>query len=141
MLGAGGMGVVYSALDTRLNRLVAIKVVKPARAGDSGLRARLLGEARAASALNHPNIVTVYEAGSEGDVDFIAMEFVEGETLARRIPAGGHAVARCARRGPRSRLLNRLLTQMERILEVNSLQEVTKSVVEAARESLVIGHA
>ena len=84
--------MVFKARDTRLGRLVAIKVLSPAREGDSDLRARLLREARATSSLNHPSIVTVYEAGSAEDVDFIAMEYVEGETLARRIPEGGMAM-------------------------------------------------
>jgi len=83
-LGAGGMGVVYKARDTRLNRLVAIKVIQPARSGDSGLQARLLAEARAASSLNQFNVVTVYDSGSWDGVDFIAMEYVPGRTLARR---------------------------------------------------------
>jgi tRNA A-37 threonylcarbamoyl transferase component Bud32 len=92
-LGAGGMGVVYKARDTHLNRLVAIKVIQPARVTDSALQARLLAEARAASALNHPNVVTVYDAGSCDGVDFIAMEYVPGETLGRRIPPQGMPVA------------------------------------------------
>lgn len=65
-LGAGGMGVDYKARDTHLNRLVAIKVIQPARVSDSALQARLLAEARAASALNHPNVVTVYDAWVPG---------------------------------------------------------------------------
>lgn len=78
-LGSGGMGLVYRALDTRLQRPVAIKTLPPI-AADDGQRARFLTEARAASALNHPGIVTIYEVGSEDDVDFIAMELVEGRS-------------------------------------------------------------
>jgi len=96
-LGAGGMGVVYKARDIRLNRLVAIKVIQPARTGDSELQARLLAEARAASALNQLNVVTVYDSGSWDGVDFIAMEYVPGETLARRIPPQGMPVAEALR--------------------------------------------
>src|SRR5437762_1625745 len=91
-LGAGGMGVVCKARDVQLNRLVALKVLAPTRADDADMRSRLLREARAASALNHPNIVTIYEAGSSEDIDFIAMEYVEGTTLACRIPAEGMPV-------------------------------------------------
>ena len=80
-LGAGGMGTVYLALDTRLNRLVALKVLAPERWEGTAGRGRLIREAQAASSLNHPNIVTVYEVGHEADVDFIAMERVDGKTL------------------------------------------------------------
>jgi eukaryotic-like serine/threonine-protein kinase len=90
-IGAGGMGVVYKARDLQLERVVALKVLPPKRAEDQELRARLLREARAASALNHPNIVTVYEAGTSDGVDYIAMEFVDA-TLAEKIPAAGMPV-------------------------------------------------
>jgi len=90
MLGSGGMGTVYQALDTRLNRVVALKVLSPDRFDGTAGRGRLIREAQAASALNHPNIVTVYEIGQDAGVDFIAMERVEGRTLgeiaARRPP-------------------------------------------------------
>ena len=89
-LGSGGMGTVYQALDTRLNRAVALKVLSPERWEGTSGRGRLMREAQAASALNHPNIVTVYEIGQDAGVDFIAMERVEGRTLseiaARRPP-------------------------------------------------------
>ena len=89
-LGSGGMGTVYQALDTRLNRAVALKVLSPDRWEGTTGRGRLMREAQAASALNHPNIVTVYEIGHDAGVDFIAMERVEGRTLgeiaARRPP-------------------------------------------------------
>lgn len=93
-LGEGGMGVVYRAHDTRLDRDVALKVLPPERSSDAEGRRRLIQEARAASALNHPNIVTIYEVGFERGVDFIAMEYVEGQVLAQVIPKGGLPAAR-----------------------------------------------
>ena len=83
-LGAGGMGEVFLAEDSRLSRKVALKFLMPAFAGDAERMRRFIQEARAASALNHPNIVTVYEVG-EGDPAFIATEFVEGITLRERM--------------------------------------------------------
>ncbi|MDQ5858359.1 MAG: serine/threonine protein kinase, partial [Acidobacteriota bacterium] len=83
------MGVVYKARDTHLNRLVAIKVLPPARVGDADRRERFVREARAASALNHPGIVTIHDIRSHDDVDFIVMEYVEGQTLDELIPSGG----------------------------------------------------
>ncbi|MCX6630803.1 MAG: protein kinase, partial [Candidatus Solibacter sp.] len=80
-LGSGGMGTVYQALDTRLHRTVALKVLAPDRWEGTAGRGRLMREAQAASALNHPNIVTVYEIGHDAGVDFIAMECVDGRTL------------------------------------------------------------
>ena len=85
-LGAGGMGTVYRARDTELDRTVAIKVLEVA---EGEARARLLHEARAASALNHPNIVTIHGVQQQGDVAFIVMEHVEGVPLDRAVPDGG----------------------------------------------------
>jgi dienelactone hydrolase/predicted Ser/Thr protein kinase len=93
-LGAGGMGVVYRAYDLRLERNVALKVLPAGDLDDPERRRWLLREARAASALNHSNIVTVFEVGSEGGVDFISMEYVEGSSLSEAIPAKGLPVAR-----------------------------------------------
>ncbi len=83
-LGEGGMGVVYKARDTHLDRPVAIKVLPPGKVADPGRKQRFVQEAKAASALNHPNIVTIYDIRSEGGVDFIVMEYIEGRTLERR---------------------------------------------------------
>jgi TolB-like protein/Tfp pilus assembly protein PilF len=86
-LGSGGMGEVYRARDTRLKRDVAIKVL-PAGDVSPDRSRRFIQEAQAASALNHPNIVTIYDVGSDSNVAFIAMELVEGQTLAERLSMG-----------------------------------------------------
>lgn len=81
-LGEGGMGVVYLAEDSRLQRQVALKVLTASRVEDRKLRQRFLAEARAASALNHPNVCVVYDVGEDDDQNpFLAMEYVEGLTL------------------------------------------------------------
>jgi predicted ATPase/serine/threonine protein kinase len=80
-IGAGGMGEVYRARDTRLDRTVAIKLLPDGFSANKSRLRRFEEEARSASALNHPNIVTIYELGQEGDVHYIAMELVEGSTL------------------------------------------------------------
>jgi serine/threonine protein kinase len=88
-LGAGGMGEVYRALDERLQRTVAIKLLLPAQAGDEGRRARFLQEARAVSALNHPNIVTIHGIGTENGRDYLVMEYLSGKSLDDLIPREG----------------------------------------------------
>ncbi|HUO17718.1 MAG TPA: protein kinase [Verrucomicrobiae bacterium] len=88
LAGAGGMGEVYLAEDTRLGRKVALKMLKPDLTRDAGDVRRFKQEALAASALNHPNILTVYELGQAEGVDFIASEFIEGQTLRQRIKHG-----------------------------------------------------
>src|ERR1700677_1121330 len=81
LLGAGGMGEVYRARDTRLDRMVAIKILPAAFSADSDRLQRFAQEARSASALNHPNIITIYELGQDGSTHYIAIELVEGKTL------------------------------------------------------------
>jgi formylglycine-generating enzyme required for sulfatase activity/dienelactone hydrolase len=96
-LGIGGMGVVYLAEDVRLRRRVALKFLTPAAVGDAHARARLLREAQAASALDHPNLASVYDVGEWNDQLFIAMAFYDGETLRQRIERGPLTVQEAAR--------------------------------------------
>jgi Tol biopolymer transport system component len=87
-LGAGGMGEVYKARDTRLDRTVAIKVLPAHVANDPGVRARFEREARAISALDHPNICVLHDVGQERDTDYLVMQYLDGETLAARLSRG-----------------------------------------------------
>ena len=87
-LGAGGMGEVYRALDTRLDRTVAIKVLASHLSSSPELKQRMEREARSISALNHPHICQLYDLGSQDGTDFLVMEFLEGETLAERLKKG-----------------------------------------------------
>jgi serine/threonine protein kinase len=87
-LGAGGMGEVYRASDTRLDRVVAIKVLAPHLSSSPELKQRMEREARAISALNHPNICQLFDIGSQNGTDYLVMEFLDGETLAKRLAKG-----------------------------------------------------
>jgi eukaryotic-like serine/threonine-protein kinase len=89
LIGAGGMGEVYRARDPRLNREVAIKVLPADRVVDPDRRRRFVQEAHAASALNHPHIVTIHEIESANGIDFIVMEYVRGKSLDALIPRHG----------------------------------------------------
>jgi serine/threonine protein kinase len=88
-IGAGGMGEIYKAQDSRLNRLVAVKILSPGLSTDPERKRRFFQEAQAASALNHPNIITLYDIVSEGDMQCIVMEYIAGKTLRDLTPAGG----------------------------------------------------
>jgi len=88
-LGAGGMGEIWKAQDTRLNRFVAVKILTEASSGDPERRRRFIQEAQAASALNHPNIITIHDIISEGNADYMVMEYIQGKTLIDLIPKGG----------------------------------------------------
>jgi Tol biopolymer transport system component len=87
-IGTGGMGEVYRAIDRRLDRTVAVKVLPPAVAGDPERRTRFLREATAVSSLSHPHICVLHDIGNEGGTDFLVMEYLEGETLAQRLTRG-----------------------------------------------------
>src|SRR4029453_5090573 len=95
-IGAGGMGEVYKARDTRLNRIVAIKTV-PLSASGAISRERTEHEARAVAALNHPHICTLYDIGNHDGLDFLVMQYVEGETLADRLSRGRLATGEALR--------------------------------------------
>ena len=88
LLGSGGMGHVYRATDTRLNRTVAVKVLPKALASDPQFRARFDREAHAIASLNHPHICALHDIGRQEGVDFLVMEYLQGETLARRLEQG-----------------------------------------------------
>ena len=87
-IGAGGMGEVYRAKDTRLDRTVAIKVLPSHLSDDTELRQRFEREARAVSSLNHPHICTLHDVGQQDGIDYLVMEYLEGETLAARLAKG-----------------------------------------------------
>src|SRR5947207_114073 len=87
-IGAGGMGEIYRARDTRLDRIVAIKVLADATADRPELRERFEREARAIASLNHPYICTLHDVGHHDGIDYLVMEYLEGETLAQRLAKG-----------------------------------------------------
>jgi serine/threonine protein kinase len=87
-LGAGGMGEVYKATDTRLHRTVAIKVLPPHFVNNAEMKQRFDREAQVIAGLNHPHICTLYDVGRQDETDFLVMEYLEGETLAQRLERG-----------------------------------------------------
>src|SRR6266567_2921310 len=98
-LGAGGMGEVYRARDTRLERIVAIKVLPSRLSSDPDLKQRLEREARAISSLNHPHICALYDIGSQEGIDFLVMEYLEGQTLADRLQKGALPIEQVLKTG------------------------------------------
>jgi serine/threonine protein kinase len=98
-LGAGGMGEVYRARDTRLGRDVAVKVLPQHLTEHAEVRARFEREAKTVSSLNHPHICTLFDVGREGNTDYLVMELIEGETLADRLVRGPLPVADLLRIG------------------------------------------
>ena len=96
-IGAGGMGEVYKARDTRLERIVAIKVLPAHLAGRAELRERFDREAKTIASLNHPHICTLYDTGHQDDIDFLVMEYLEGETLAQRLHKGAQPIQQVLR--------------------------------------------
>ena len=98
-IGAGGMGEVYRARDTRLDRIVAIKTLAPSIAADAAFRERFDREARAISQLNDPRVCTLYDVGVEGDVQYLVLEYIEGRTLADRLSAGALTIQEALRIG------------------------------------------
>ena len=105
-IGAGGMGEVYKARDTRLDRTVAIKVLPEHVANDPDLKQRFEREAKTISSLNHPHICTLYDIGNQDGIDFLVMEYLEGDTLAQRLEKGAlpldQALSELSRTGSRS---------------------------------------
>jgi serine/threonine protein kinase len=90
LLGRGGMGAVFEAEDMRLRRRVALKVILPGRSADKSIKERFLREARAAAAVHHRHVVTIFEVGESGSVPYLAMELLRGESLQERLQRGGH---------------------------------------------------
>src|SRR5499433_2089514 len=98
-IGAGGMGEVYRARDTRLDRVVAVKILPSHLSENAEAKQRFDREARTISSLNHPSICTLYDVGQQDGVDFLVMEYLEGETLADRLRKGSLPIEQIFRHG------------------------------------------
>ncbi|MFY9551436.1 MAG: serine/threonine-protein kinase, partial [Thermoanaerobaculia bacterium] len=147
-LGAGGMGEVYRARDTRLDRVVAIKVLPSRLSSDPELRRRFDREARAISQLSHPNICALYDVGREGEIDYLVMEYLEGETLAARIAGGalpldqtlrlGSQIAEALERAHRAGIVHRDLKPSNVMLTKDGVKLLDFGL---ARKSVAAGRA
>ena len=98
-IGSGGMGEVYRAKDTRLGREVALKILMPGKTGNEERKQRFIQEAQSASSLHHPNIITIFDVGSENGLDYIAMELVKGKSLEELIPRTGFGLSEVLKYG------------------------------------------
>lgn len=98
-IGSGGMGEVYRARDTRLGREVALKILTPGKTGNEERKQRFIQEAQSASSLHHPNIITIFDVGSENGLDYIAMELVKGQSLEELIPRNGFSLSEVLKYG------------------------------------------
>ena len=98
-IGSGGMGEVYRAKDTRLGREVALKILMPGKTGNEERKQRFIQEAQSASSLHHPNIITIFDVGSENGLDYIAMELVKGKALEELIPSTGFGLSEVLKYG------------------------------------------
>src|SRR5207245_6142054 len=99
LLGSGGMGEVYRARDVRLDRIVAIKILPPQFSSDPGHKQRFEREAKIISHLNHPHICMLHDVGHQDGIDYLVMEYVEGETLAKRLEKGPLTLAQVLQLG------------------------------------------
>ncbi|HEY7190259.1 MAG TPA: protein kinase, partial [Vicinamibacterales bacterium] len=99
LLGAGGMGTVYKARDSRLGRPVALKVLSEAQGHDLNARRYIEHEAKAISRLNHPHICTLYDIGHDGGIDFLVMEFLAGQTVREQLDHGPFTIEAAIRHG------------------------------------------
>ena len=136
LLGAGGMGEVYRARDTRLGRDVAIKVLPAAFSADPERLQRFEQEARAAAALNHPNILAVYDIGTHDGAPFIVSELLEGETLRERLTSGPLPVRKAIDSAFRSRRHWRPRTKRASSIATSSRRTFSSTRMGARRFSI-----
>ena len=129
LLGAGGMSEVYKARETRLDRIVAIKVLPSTLALDPEFRERLNREARAISALDHPNICALYDVGEEAGSSYLVMRFLEGETLADRLAHGALAMDDALRAATKATAIGTLAVVIQLLLGVGAAVQARSTSV------------